>query len=120
MVHTPTQPDGKPCTHTGPPVTVLTPALQTDTDTPHLETRTQVNAGRPGDRPPYTEQHIRDCLRRVTAVDLHRSVAAGPPGLAFTFHYAGHVLGAAMVHCTAGHLSVLYTGEHQLLWLCGV
>ncbi len=35
------------------------------------------------------------------------------PGLSFTFHYAGHVLGAAMVLMTAGHLTALYTGEDR-------
>ncbi|KAG2486888.1 hypothetical protein HYH03_014482 [Edaphochlamys debaryana] len=70
----------------------------------------KVNADRPGDRPPYTEEHVRECLRRVTAVDLHQEVSVAP-GLSFTFHYAGHVLGAAMVHMAAGHLTCLYTGD---------
>ncbi|GLI59847.1 hypothetical protein VaNZ11_001835 [Volvox africanus] len=71
---------------------------------------TEVNADRPGERLPYNEQHVRECLRRVTAVDLHQVVAVAP-GLSFTFHYAGHVLGAAMVHMTAGHLTAFYTGD---------
>ncbi|GIL53044.1 hypothetical protein Vafri_8739, partial [Volvox africanus] len=75
-----------------------------------LEDYVKVNADRPGERLPYNEQHVRECLRRVTAVDLHQVVAVAP-GLSFTFHYAGHVLGAAMVHMTAGHLTALYTGD---------
>ncbi|GFR48974.1 hypothetical protein Agub_g10990, partial [Astrephomene gubernaculifera] len=75
-----------------------------------LEDYVKVNADRPGERPPYNEQHIRDCLRRVTAVDLHQAVVVAP-GLSFTFHYAGHVLGAAMVHMSAGHLTAVYTGD---------
>lgn len=37
------------------------------------------------------------------------------PGLTVTAYYAGHVIGAAMMYCTIGSASVLYTGDYNMV-----
>jgi integrator complex subunit 11 len=37
------------------------------------------------------------------------------PGLTLVAYYAGHVIGAAMIHCTIGSASVLYTGDYNMV-----
>ncbi|XP_026190192.1 uncharacterized protein LOC34622775 [Cyclospora cayetanensis] len=58
----------------------------------------------------YTEAEAQRCMRRCVALRLHESWEAG--GWTATPYYAGHVLGAAMLHAQLpGDLSIVYTGD---------
>lgn len=57
----------------------------------------------------YTEGEAQRCMRRCVALRLHESWEAA--GWTVTPYYAGHVLGAAMLHAQLPDgLSVVYTG----------
>ena len=58
----------------------------------------------------YTEAEAQRCMRRCVALRLHESWEAG--GWTATPYYAGHVLGAAMLHVQLpGNVSIVYTGD---------
>ncbi|CDJ49085.1 RNA-metabolising metallo-beta-lactamase domain-containing protein, putative [Eimeria brunetti] len=58
----------------------------------------------------YTEAEAQRSMRRCSALRLHESWKAG--AWTATPYYAGHVLGAAMLHAQLpGGLSVVYTGD---------
>eukprot|EP00929_Paragymnodinium_shiwhaense_P058941 TRINITY_DN29511_c0_g1_i11.p1 TRINITY_DN29511_c0_g1~~TRINITY_DN29511_c0_g1_i11.p1 ORF type:complete len:222 (-),score=45.87 TRINITY_DN29511_c0_g1_i11:174-839(-) len=67
---------------------------------------------------PYEAADIDPCFAKVTGFQLQERVQLGE--LAFTPYYAGHVVGAVMVHLEYRGCSVLYTGDfttvpdHQL------
>lgn len=62
----------------------------------------------------YTEAEAQRSMRRCVALRLHESWEAG--GWTTTPYYAGHVLGAAMLHAQLpGGSSVVYTGPHVAL-----
>ncbi|KAK9811374.1 hypothetical protein WJX72_002754 [[Myrmecia] bisecta] len=61
----------------------------------------------------FSKQNIRDCLRKVTAVDLHQTVQVDDE-LEIRAYYAGHVLGAAMFYVRVGNESVVYTGDYNM------
>lgn len=58
----------------------------------------------------FTSEHIRDCMAKVTTVNVGEELQVGP-GIVVVAHYAGHVLGAAMFEVRVGKQSVLYTGR---------
>ena len=51
---------------------------------------------------------IKDCMSKVTTVNLHQSVKVNGD-LEIKAYYAGHVLGAAMFLVKVGNQSVVYT-----------
>ncbi|KAL8426547.1 hypothetical protein Efla_006612 [Eimeria flavescens] len=58
----------------------------------------------------YTEGEAQRCMRRCVALRLHEAFETA--GWMTTPYYAGHVLGAAMMHSQLpGGLSVVYTGD---------
>lgn len=67
-----------------------------------------------GDTNFFTSQHIKQCMKKVIAVNLHETVYVDE-SLTIRAFYAGHVLGAAMFHVSVGSESILYTGFVVLL-----
>ncbi|XP_062499448.1 integrator complex subunit 11-like [Corticium candelabrum] len=61
----------------------------------------------------FTSQHIKDCMKKVVAVNLHQTVQVDDE-MEIKAYYAGHVLGAAMFHIKVGHQSVVYTGDYNM------
>jgi integrator complex subunit 11 len=61
----------------------------------------------------FTSQHIKECMKKVVAVNLHQTVQVDDE-LEIKAYYAGHVLGAAMFHIRVGHQSVVYTGDYNM------
>uniref|UniRef100_A0A915P779 Integrator complex subunit 11 n=1 Tax=Meloidogyne floridensis TaxID=298350 RepID=A0A915P779_9BILA len=61
----------------------------------------------------FTSQMIKDCMKKVTAVNLHEIVHVDDQ-LSIQAFYAGHVLGAAMFLVKVGSESVLYTGDFNM------
>ena len=61
----------------------------------------------------YTQQQIDACLERVVAINIEEPFHL--PGVTLTAYYAGHVIGAAMMHCTIGSASILYTGDYNMV-----
>lgn len=62
-----------------------------------LEDMRKVAVERKGESNFFTNQMIKDCMKKVTAVTLHQSVMVDSE-LEIKAYYAGHVLGAAMFH----------------------
>ena len=58
----------------------------------------------------YTEEDVERTMRNVIPIALHETVAVDDE-LRFTPYYAGHVLGAVMIHAACGGQSVVYTGD---------
>ena len=56
---------------------------------------------------------IKDCMRKVIAVNLHETVIVNDE-LEIKAYYAGHVLGAAMFHIKVGQQSLVYTGDYNM------
>ncbi len=65
-----------------------------------------------GDTNFFTSQHIKQCMKKVIAVNLHETVHVDET-LTIRAFYAGHVLGAAMFQISVGSESVMYTGEYR-------
>ncbi|CAG0893057.1 unnamed protein product [Darwinula stevensoni] len=81
---------------------------------PHLlEDMRKLSVDRKGDVNMFTSQMIKDCMKKVTAVNLHQVVQVDPE-LQIKPYYAGHVLGAAMYLIQVGPLSVVYTGDYNM------
>jgi len=60
--------------------------------------------------PLYTEQEAEAALRAFKPVDFGHTLELSH-GLRFTFHVAGHILGAAWVHIEAEGKSLLFSGD---------
>ncbi len=56
----------------------------------------------------FTQQMIKDCMKKVVAVNLHQTLMIDDE-LEIKAYYAGHVLGAAMFRIRVGEESVVYT-----------
>ncbi|XP_026478792.1 integrator complex subunit 11 [Ctenocephalides felis] len=78
-----------------------------------LEDMRKVAVERKGESNFFTNQMIKDCMKKVTAVTLHQSVMVDSE-LEIKAYYAGHVLGAAMFHIKVGSQSVVYTGDYNM------
>lgn len=78
-----------------------------------LEDFRKITVDRKGETNFFTSAMIRDCMRKVVAVNLHQSVQVDEE-LEIKAYYAGHVLGAAMFHIRVGSQSVVYTGDYNM------
>lgn len=78
-----------------------------------LEDFRKITVDRKGETNFFTSAMIRDCMRKVVAVNLHQSVHVDDE-LEIKAYYAGHVLGAAMFHIRVGSQSVVYTGDYNM------
>lgn len=97
-----------------------------------LEDFRKITVDKKGETNFFTSQMIKDCMKKVVPLNLHQTVqvsfsrvsmsaeAAAPVSdapsgpqvdeeLEIKAYYAGHVLGAAMVHIKVGSESVVYT-----------
>ncbi|KAG9289821.1 hypothetical protein G9A89_015401 [Geosiphon pyriformis] len=80
-----------------------------------LEDYRRITVERKGETNFFTSQMIKDCMKKVTAVNLHQTVKVnGEDNLQIKAYYAGHVLGAAMFYVKVGQQSVVYTGDYNM------
>ncbi|KAF9415515.1 Integrator complex subunit 11 [Podila epigama] len=78
-----------------------------------LEDYRKVTVERKGERNFFTSQHIKDCMKKVIAVNLHQTIMVDDD-LEICAYYAGHVLGAAMFYIRVGEESLVYTGDYNM------
>lgn len=78
-----------------------------------LEDMRRIMVDRKGDMQFFTSEDIRNCMRKVTAVDLHQTTWVNPR-LSIKALHAGHVVGAAMFLVQVGEDSILYTGDFNM------
>lgn len=98
------------CGYTGPvlmthPTKALCPIL--------LEDYRKITVDRRGESNFFTSDHIRQCMSKVIALDVHESHFLAPD-FEIKPYYAGHVLGAAMFYVRVGGQSVVYTGDYNM------
>ncbi|KAL7224247.1 hypothetical protein ACSBR1_025666 [Camellia fascicularis] len=99
------------CGYDGPVyMTYLTKALAPLT----LEDYRQVMVDRRGEEEQFSSENIMQCMKKVTAVDLKRTVQVDKD-LQIYAYYAGHVLGVATIYTKVGDAAIAYTGEYLLL-----
>lgn len=73
----------------------------------------KVAVERKGETNFFTSQMIKDCMKKVVAVNLHQ-VIRHDDETEIKAYYAGHVLGAAMFHVRVGEHSLVYTGDYNM------
>lgn len=78
-----------------------------------LEDYRKITVERKGESNFFTSQQIKDCMKKVVAVNLHETVKVDDE-LEIKAYYAGHVLGAAMFHVKVGGQSIVYTGDYNM------
>ena len=78
-----------------------------------LEDMRKVAVDRKGEQNFFTSAMIKDCMKKVVAVNLHQVVQVDSE-LEIKAYYAGHVLGAAMFQVKVGNQSVVYTGDYNM------
>ncbi|XP_061424044.1 integrator complex subunit 11 [Lethenteron reissneri] len=78
-----------------------------------LEDYRKITVDKKGETNFFTSQMIKDCMKKVVAVNLHQSVQVDDE-LEIKAYYAGHVLGAAMFEMRVGPESVVYTGDYNM------
>ncbi|KAF9986942.1 Integrator complex subunit 11 [Modicella reniformis] len=78
-----------------------------------LEDYRKISVERKGDRNFFTSQNIKDCMKKVVAVNLHQTIMVDDD-LEICAYYAGHVLGAAMFYIRVGEESLVYTGDYNM------
>ncbi|KAI1297236.1 Integrator complex subunit 11 [Halotydeus destructor] len=78
-----------------------------------LEDYRKITVEKKGETNFFTTQNIKDCIRKVVAVNLHETVHVDEE-LEIKAYYAGHVLGAAMFHIKVGQQSLVYTGDYNM------
>lgn len=78
-----------------------------------LEDMRKVAVDRKGEQNFFTSAMIKDCMKKVVAVNLHQVVHVDAE-LEIKAYYAGHVLGAAMFQVRVGSQSVVYTGDYNM------
>ncbi|CAI9096772.1 OLC1v1032985C1 [Oldenlandia corymbosa var. corymbosa] len=78
-----------------------------------LEDYYRVMVERKGEEEVFSTQHIMDCLKKVTAIDLKQTVQVDGD-LQIRPYYAGHVLGAAMFYAKVGDAAIVYTGDYNM------
>ncbi|RZC57977.1 hypothetical protein C5167_005283 [Papaver somniferum] len=98
------------CGYNGPiymtyPTRALSPLM--------LEDYRKVMADRRGEEEQFTSDHIMDCMKKVTTVDLKQTIQVDKD-LQIRAYYAGHVLGAAMFYAKVGDSAFVYTGDYNM------
>lgn len=78
-----------------------------------LEDYRKIAVDKKGETNFFTSAMIKDCIKKVTAVNLHQTVKVDED-LEIKPYYAGHVLGAAMFMIRVGSQSVVYTGDYNM------
>jgi len=78
-----------------------------------LEDMRKVAVDRKGEQNFFTSAMIKDCTKKIIAVNLHQVVQVDAE-LEIKAYYAGHVLGAAMFQVKVGNQSVVYTGDYNM------
>ncbi|CAJ0951745.1 unnamed protein product [Ranitomeya imitator] len=78
-----------------------------------LEDYRKITVDKKGETNFFTSQMIKDCMKKVVAVNLHQTVQVDED-LEIKAYYAGHVLGAAMFQIKVGSESVVYTGDYNM------
>ncbi|XP_015246521.1 PREDICTED: integrator complex subunit 11 [Cyprinodon variegatus] len=78
-----------------------------------LEDFRKITVDKKGETNFFTSQMIKDCMKKVIPLNLHQTVQVDDE-LEIKAYYAGHVLGAAMVHIKVGSESVVYTGDYNM------
>lgn len=78
-----------------------------------LEDFRKLAVNKKGESDFFTAHHLKECMKKVTAVTLHQSIMVDSQ-LEIKAYYAGHVLGAAMFWIRVGSLSVVYTGDYNM------
>eukprot|EP01135_Chromosphaera_perkinsii_P008494 Nk52_evm62s1360 gene=Nk52_evmTU62s1360 len=78
-----------------------------------LEDYRKIMVERKGEQHFFTSQMIRNCMKKVIAVNLHQTIRVDKD-LEIKAYYAGHVLGAAMFRASADGQSVVYTGDYNM------
>ncbi|CAK9300643.1 unnamed protein product [Gordionus sp. m RMFG-2023] len=78
-----------------------------------LEDYRKILVEKKGEKDIFTSEHIKLCMKKVIAVNLHESIKV-EDDLYIKSYYAGHVLGAAMFLVKYGEASVLYTGDFNM------
>uniref|UniRef100_W5M2E8 Integrator complex subunit 11 n=1 Tax=Lepisosteus oculatus TaxID=7918 RepID=W5M2E8_LEPOC len=78
-----------------------------------LEDFRKITVDKKGETNFFTSQMIKDCMKKVVAINLHQTVQVDDE-LEIKAYYAGHVLGAAMVQIKVGSESVVYTGDYNM------
>lgn len=78
-----------------------------------LEDMRRVAVERKGETNFFTSQMIKDCMKKVVAVNLHQVMKVDDE-LEIKAYYAGHVLGAAMFQVRVGSESIVYTGDYNM------
>eukprot|EP00795_Rhopilema_esculentum_P006633 gene6633-12172_t len=78
-----------------------------------LEDFRKISVERKGETNFFTSQMIKDCMKKVIAVNLHQTVQVDDD-LEIKAYYAGHVLGASMFQVKVGQQSFVYTGDYNM------
>ncbi|XP_009765931.1 cleavage and polyadenylation specificity factor subunit 3-II [Nicotiana sylvestris] len=78
-----------------------------------LEDYRKVMVDRRGEAEQFSSEHITECMKKVTAVDLKQTVLVDRDFL-IRAYYAGHVLGAAMFYAKVGDAAIVYTGDYNM------
>ncbi|KAI3466944.1 hypothetical protein Pfo_023607 [Paulownia fortunei] len=78
-----------------------------------LEDYRKVMIDRRGEEEQFSSEHIVECMKKVTAVDLKQTVCVDKD-LQIRAYYAGHVLGAAMFYAKVGDAAIVYTGDYNM------
>lgn len=78
-----------------------------------LEDYRKITVDKKGETNFFTSQMIKDCMKKVVAVNLHQTVQVDDE-LEIKAYYAGHVLGAAMFQIKVDSESVVYTGDYNM------
>jgi len=78
-----------------------------------LEDYRKITVERKGDSNFFTQQMVKDCMKKVTIINLHESIKVCDD-LEIKAYYAGHVLGACLFKITIGSNSIVYTGDYNM------
>ncbi|KAG0277457.1 Integrator complex subunit 11 [Linnemannia exigua] len=78
-----------------------------------LEDYRKITVDKKGERNFFNSQNIKDCMKKVVAVNLHQTIMVDDD-LEICAYYAGHVLGAAMFYIRVGEESLVYTGDYNM------
>lgn len=78
-----------------------------------LEDFRRISVERKGESNFFTQQNIKDCMKKVITINLHQTIQVYDD-LEIKCYYAGHVLGAGMFLVKSGQESVVYTGDFNM------